>query len=129
MLLEHCQGWRLHHLLGQAIPVPDHFLREKVLPFVYFCLHKTKKGRISFKIKDHGFTSSLFPLAVQGTPSSPAFCLSWDRYGVMCLLRGSFFELANFGFGYVIENHRIVKVGKDYQDHLVQLSTHPQHAH
>ena len=27
------------------------------------------------------------------------------------------------------ENHRIIKVGKDLWDHLVQPSAHPQHAH
>jgi len=32
MPLEHCQGWWLHHLPGQAIPVPNHSLREKVFP-------------------------------------------------------------------------------------------------
>jgi len=32
--LEHCQGRRLHHPRGQAIPVPDHPLREKVSPNV-----------------------------------------------------------------------------------------------
>ena len=34
MPLEHCQEWQLHHLPGQAIPVPDHSLREKVFPYV-----------------------------------------------------------------------------------------------
>ena len=29
-----CQGWRLQHLPGQATPVPDHSLREKVFPYV-----------------------------------------------------------------------------------------------
>ena len=33
MPLEHCQGRRLHHLPWQAIPVPDHSLRE-VFPHV-----------------------------------------------------------------------------------------------
>jgi len=35
MPLEHCQGGRLHHLPGQAIPLPDHSLREKVFLYVY----------------------------------------------------------------------------------------------
>jgi len=28
MLLEHCQGWQLQHLLGEAIPVPAHSERR-----------------------------------------------------------------------------------------------------
>ena len=30
MFLEHVQGWSLHHLPGQPIPVLDHSLREVV---------------------------------------------------------------------------------------------------
>ena len=32
MFLEHLQGWWLHHLSGQPIPVPDHPFREVVFP-------------------------------------------------------------------------------------------------
>ena len=32
MFLEHLQGRRLHHLLGQPIPAPDHSLGEELFP-------------------------------------------------------------------------------------------------
>ena len=32
MFLEHLQGWWLHHLPGQPIPVPYHSFREAVFP-------------------------------------------------------------------------------------------------
>ena len=32
MFLEHLQGWWLHHLPGQPIPVPDLSLREELFP-------------------------------------------------------------------------------------------------
>ena len=31
--------------------------------------------------------------------------------------------------GIMDRNHRIIKVGKDLQCHIVQLSSHPHHAH
>ena len=34
MYLEHLQGWWLHHLQGQPIPVPDHSFRKIVFPNV-----------------------------------------------------------------------------------------------
>ena len=37
--LEHLQGWWLHHLHGQPIPVPDHSFKEENSPNVYMCVY------------------------------------------------------------------------------------------
>ena len=34
MFFEHVQGWGLHHLSGQPVPMPDHSLGEEIFPNV-----------------------------------------------------------------------------------------------
>lgn len=47
-LLNHLQGWVLHHFLGPPDPMPDHPLHEDILPNIKYL---KKRGQIEWHLK------------------------------------------------------------------------------
>jgi len=85
-VFKHLQGWRLHHIPGHPVPMPDHSSRKEIFPNIQSKLPMMQLEAIaSCPIASHlgeeinsSLTTTLFQVAVESSKVPPSASSSPD---------------------------------------------------